>query len=248
LNSQSAVERLHITDALRFELGKVNRKEVRQRVLGMLREIDPQLAEDVALAIGVAVPKTFEAPPKGTAAPTHRGDNGGITQAPSLSLDNQPKTSIQTRKVALLVADGFSDTDVAAVRDALAAEGAQLEVVSPLLGAVRGSGGLELDPTKTFATGASVFYDAVFVPGGAASVQALAADPNAAEFIREAYKHFKAIAASGEGSQLLQAAGIGPKAGPGVIIAPAGAADLGTAFVTAIKAHRHWGRLALPRA
>src|SRR6185295_14235135 len=54
--SQSPAERLHLTEALRFELGKVNRKAIRSRMLGILREIDPKLAAAVSAGIGVPVP------------------------------------------------------------------------------------------------------------------------------------------------------------------------------------------------
>ncbi len=54
LHSLSAIERQHLMDACRFE-------------------IDPKLAEDVSVAIGVAVPKSFPVPPSGTRAATHRG-------------------------------------------------------------------------------------------------------------------------------------------------------------------------------
>ena len=49
----------------------------------------------------------------------------------------------------------------------------------------------------------SVLFDAVFVPGGQRSVSALCADAHAVLFVKEAYKHGKAIAASDEGALLI---------------------------------------------
>jgi glutamine amidotransferase PdxT len=46
--------------------------------------------------------------------------------------------------------------------------------------------------------------DAVYLPGGDAVLKSLANDTKAIEFIEEAYKHWKAIAATGSGVELLQ--------------------------------------------
>ena len=55
----------------------------------------------------------------------------------------------------------------------------------------------------------SVLFDAVYVPGGAASVKTLLQKGDALFFIDEAYKHAKPIAASAEGVQLLTASAVG---------------------------------------
>ena len=51
--------------------------------------------------------------------------------------------------------------------------------------------------------------------------------------------HGKAIGASGEGAELLQAAGV--RNAPGVVIDKTGA-DVAKAFSEAITQHRHWNR------
>ncbi len=55
-NSQSAPEKDHMISALSFELGKVETIAIRERMLGILSQIDKGLAGKVAAAIGVAVP------------------------------------------------------------------------------------------------------------------------------------------------------------------------------------------------
>jgi catalase len=187
--SQSPAERQHLIEALRFELGKVNRKAIRSRMLGVLREIDPGLAESVSVGIGVAVPKGAVEVPPGTSAPGPRGDNGGIAASAALSLENQPRTTIATRKVAMLIAEGFDGEAAAVVRKVLADQGAIVEVIAPVLGAIPAEGGAALEADKTYKTAASVFYDAIFVPGGELSVSALEANGDAIHFIQEAYKH-----------------------------------------------------------
>ena len=257
--SQSPIERTHLIEALRFELGKVNRKAIRSRMLGVLREIDPALAESVSAGIGVAVPTGPVTVPPGTSAPGPRGDNGGVTKSPALSLDNQPRESIATRKIAMLIADGFDGEAAAIVRNALVGRGAIVELIAPVLGAItaHASGAVEAD--KTFKTAASVFYDAIVVPGGKAAVVALEADGDAVHFVQEAYKHGKAIAALGQAVELLVRAEIdeasvadepgasgkdpGVVSDQGVVTARASsAAALAGAFVAAVARHRHWSR------
>ena len=52
-DSMSEVEKKHILDAFHFELGKVEIKEVRQRMVYMMANVDRQLANDIAKGIGV---------------------------------------------------------------------------------------------------------------------------------------------------------------------------------------------------
>jgi catalase len=55
----------------------------------------------------------------------------------------------------------------------------------------------------SFLTGSSVLFDAFYVPDGEASVTSLKGEPEVANFLNEAYKHCKTIAASGAGVELL---------------------------------------------
>jgi catalase len=104
----------------------------------------------------------------------------------------------------------------------------------------------------TFLTAASVMFDAIYVPGGAKSVAALQQENEAINFIAEAFKHCKAIAASSEGIELLTTAGImsvnltGTQLATvdGVVTNPP-SGDLkqfGQAFIAAMMPHRHWAR------
>ena len=59
-NSQSEPEKNHITDALSFELGKVEIIAIRERMLYFLNQIDEGLAAEVAYCIGMHIPKGIE--------------------------------------------------------------------------------------------------------------------------------------------------------------------------------------------
>src|ERR1700744_2038272 len=67
--SQVAIERKHIADALTFELSKVERPDIRSRVISHLRNIDDGLASQVAQGLGLP-----ELPPPAQAARPTRED------------------------------------------------------------------------------------------------------------------------------------------------------------------------------
>jgi catalase len=161
-----------------------------------------------------------------------------------------PKDSIQTRKVAILAADGVDEGSVSAVREALIAAGAQGKLIAPHGGTLSGAGGAELEVDFTLLTASSVLFDAVYVADGAAGVQLLQSEAKALHWVNEAYNHCKTIGAAGAGIELLRASALG--SGPGGddrlkadgVITGAGVAAAGVAqqFIQALMQHRHWSR------
>jgi catalase len=133
---------------------------------------------------------------------------------------------------------------VADMKLALMKAGAQVMTVAPHLGVLTGVEGDRLNADFTFLTGSSVLFDAFFVPNGEASVASLQTEPDAANFLREAYQHCKAIAAHGAGAQLLESAGLGESmSDAGLIIGRDDtAAALAENFIVSIARHRHWER------
>jgi len=152
--------------------------------------------------------------------------------------------TIKTRKIAFLVADGFNDASVADMKMALMKAGAKAMTVAPRLGMLTGAADDTLNADFSLLTGASVLFDAVYVPDGEASVAALLAEPEALNFLSEAYKHCKMIAGHGVGVQLLESAGLGESmVDAGVIVSRDGdAATLAENFIIGIARHRHWER------
>ncbi len=263
-NSQSEPEKNHIIRALRFELGKVETPAIRERMLGLLAQVDKNLANQVAQGLGLSVPSKLDKPlnmsipadgnpakfqPKQVAQ--------DIEESPALSMvdnPNFPKDTIKTRKIAFLVADGFDDASVLDMKKALMTAGALPVTVAPRLGVLTGAGGEEGKADFSFLTASSVLFDAVYVPGGDASVAALKAEPEASNFVEEAYKHCKAIAATGAGVGLL-ARWLGEKftegdstgnlvaENQGVVTSRGPAANnFASAFIKAVAQHRHWER------
>ena len=224
-NSMTLPEKEHIRQALQFELGKVSKKKIQQRMLEHLANIDGQLAMLVGRHLGLATPKGQDS--------TRVGKTKGLSQ------EEGPKDTIKTRKVAILAADGVSTSELTRMEAGLKKNGATAEVVAPHLGELRGTTGEMIRIDKSFSTTDSVMYDAVYVPGGKDSVTTLVGDYEVKRFLRDAYDHGKAIAASGEAADILQAAGI--RSAPGVVSEKSGS-DLAQSFIEAISQHRHWNR------
>ena len=175
----------------------------------------------------------------------------GVKPSQALSMANPPQDGIATRRVAALVADGCDEGALTAIRKALSAKGAQLLTVAPRLGTLKGADGKEVAIDFSLLTTPSVVFDAVFIPGGAASVEALQQNLDAVRFVNEAFRHCKPIAAYGDAVDLLAvtdaadlAAGeAAAAAAMGLLIERKGpAAKLGQNFVAAIAQHRFWSR------
>ncbi|HEU4478583.1 MAG TPA: DJ-1/PfpI family protein, partial [Pyrinomonadaceae bacterium] len=148
----------------------------------------------------------------------------------------------------------YDDAAVADMKKALMTAGALGMTVAPRLGVLTGAGGEQCKADFSFLTASSVLFDAVYIPGGDESASALKGEPEASNFVDEAYKHCKAIAASGAGVGLL-ARWLGEKFSEadttgklvaeqqGVITSRGLTGDnFAAAFIKAIARHRHWER------
>ncbi|WP_457295327.1 catalase HPII [Pseudomonas chlororaphis] len=227
--SMSTHEQEHIIAAYSFELGKVEREWIRVRQVNeILANIDLELARRVAQNLGLPVPKH------------------GTVDVPELSLDHSPALSqanllsgdIKTRKVAILAANGVDGKAIDALKKALQAEGAHAKLLGPTSAPVTTADGKTLPVDASMEGLPSVAFDAVFVPGGAKSIQALSGDGVALHYLLEAYKHLKAIALQGEAKQLLDVLKLEVDAG----LIVGGDAKALKAFFNAIAHHRVWER------
>ncbi|MCO8168947.1 catalase HPII [Pseudomonas sp. 21LCFQ02] len=228
-NSMSEHEKEHIIAAYSFELGKVERVFIRERVLNeILANIDLTLAARVAKNLGLPAPKTR----------TAQEYQQAIKESPALSQVNLLSGDIASRKVAVLVADGVNGKDVEKLKAALSARGAHTKVLGPTSAPVTTADGKTLQVDASAEGLPSVAFDAVFVPGGADSVKALSTDGVALHFILEAYKHLKAIAVAGEAKMLLSQLRLDEDAG----LLEVSDSSSTEAFFDAIAQHRVWAR------
>lgn len=138
--------------------------------------------------------------PEEPARPNHGKKSVGLSQQ-----DYLPKSpSIATRRIAILVADGFNLAEVQTIRAALVSAKATTWIIGPRRGRVSSAGGVVgsehgLMADHHFEGQRSTLFDAVFVPSGAEHVKALSENGRAVHWIREAFGHCKAIGAIGDG-------------------------------------------------
>lgn len=252
-NSQSPAEKDHIVAAFRFELSKVEVPDIRQRMVDNLAHVDAKLAARVAAPLGINAPDAKAA--AGRLGFRDYRIAQTVDEDAALSMAGRPATdNIRTRKVAILAADGVDLLSFKRLQQELLDAGAQCKVVAPQLGPVTTSSGKQLPADHTFSNTSSIMFDAVVVPGGAASAATLAQLGDAVHFVLEAYKHCKTICALNEGAQLLGTLGFALDTKDGALMEPTAgillgdsrkAADgqLAQALIAAMAHHRHWDRL-----
>ncbi|GLH20754.1 catalase [Pseudomonas atacamensis] len=229
-NSMSDHEKEHIIAAYSFELGKVEREFIRAREVNeILANIDLTLAKRVAENLGLP------APAKGTVEVRKTS----LEQSPALSQANLLPGNIKTRKVAILAANGVDAAAIDAMKKALEAEGAHAKLLGPTSAPVKTADGKALPVDASMEGMPSIAFDAVFVPGGAASITALSGDGVALHYLLEAYKHLKAIALHGEAKQLQDLLKLDADAG---LLQGADVGALTKPFFAAIGEHRVWAR------
>ncbi|HYH93865.1 MAG TPA: catalase [Candidatus Saccharimonadales bacterium] len=218
--SQSKPEQQHLIKAFRFELGRVTTPAVRERMVMHLTQVDATLATLVAKGLGIELPAD-PVPPPNRSVPAD-GDPAAFQHvdladreavSPALSMTSTLPAPIASRRVAVLVTDGFDATGVAALSKALASQGATTHLIGPVVGTIRSDSGEAMELKYSVLTTSSVVFDAVFVAGGPAAAQ-WTSEADAIDFVRDAFKHCKTIGASGEGIELLRASAV-----------PVGAAD-----------------------
>lgn len=118
---------------------------------------------------------------------------------------------LEGKKVAILVADGFEQSELLEPRKALDEAGARTEVVSPKEGVVQGwrhfDAGESVKVDKPLSRARPEDYDALLLPGGVANPDQLRLDPRAVEFVRSFAREGKPIAAICHGPWTLIEAG-----------------------------------------
>jgi catalase len=243
-NSMTEAEQDHIVDAYTFELGKVEVPAVVERMVIRLALIDEELARRVAIGLGLPAPSAPA--PDGEDDGDRDGGRGevpdatgGVESSPALSMVTDNQYPPDGRVVHILANDGSDLVGIRSVRDALFAEGLTPHVVATHKGAIAGGGRRadELTVDRSFHTASSAEADAVIVAGGTG----LASDPAVVTYVQSAYRHFKPIAAWGDGVELLTAAGV-ESDGPGVVVADRASKTFARSVVAALSVHRHWDR------
>ena len=231
--SQTPVEQQHIIDAFSFELSKVVRGYIRERVVDHLARIDISLAHPVATNLGITLSdeQMHLAPPK---------DVNGLKKDASLSLYAVPGGSVKGRVVAVLLNDQTDAGDLLAILQGLKSQGVHAKLLYSRMGEITADDGSVLDIAATFAGSPSVTVDAVIVPGG--HIDSIAGNADAVYYLLEAYKHLKVIGLVGAARQFRTVLGVGAQGEEGVVEADAGAGTFVDDFIQQLCHHRVWSR------
>ena len=184
--SQTPAEQAHIASAYAFELGKVDTPHVRTRMLGHLVNIDEDLANRVAMALGMKLPEAIE-----PAAPVQDLP----TSEPLQTIGRTPK-SLKARMIGILVAEGSKHSEIKKFEEAAMAEGARVKIVAPNKEVTLDDGTI-IQADERVAGGPSVMFDAVVSIIMPEQAKKLAKDSATLDWFNDAYVHCKAIAYCG---------------------------------------------------
>lgn len=188
-NSLSPAEKKHLTDAISFELSHCDDPIVYEKAIPQLNEVNHELAKAVAKNVGADVPPQ----PK---RQVHKKVAVGISQ-----VDFKPeKPLIKSRRIAILVADGFEIDVVEQFRARIKLGSASTFLIGPRRGKVTGATGTAtVMADHHFEGQRSTLFDALFIPPGSKSAEVLKKDGRVIHWVREAFGHCKAIGAAGDG-------------------------------------------------
>ncbi|MFA7441264.1 MAG: catalase [Sphingomonadaceae bacterium] len=229
--SQTPIEQKHLVDALVFELSKVERLDIRSRMVSHLIHIDAELANKVADGLGLPLP----APAKAA-----RETITGLPPSDPLSILKNGPVSFKGRKLGILLSDGADAAIVRGLIDATAAEGAVYEVVAPKIGGVTLSDGTKVAAKHKIDGGPSVLFDAVAIVVSADGATLLSGDATAKDFASDSFAHCKYIGFSGEAEAILVKSRIAQNLDEACL--PLRTAEDAHAFVAACRTLRYWAR------
>jgi catalase len=198
-NSLAPHEKLHYQQALSFELDHCDDPIVYNRMAERLAQIDVEMAQKVSSLIAT------EDKPSTTAYTNHGRKSAALSQA-----YYDPKTpTIATRRIALLIADGYDSAVYTSVKAAITGAGGVPWTIAPRRREIfpegaSGKAGSGVVADHHLEGQRSTMFDALFLVPGKKSVETLAASGRARQWVTEAFGHLKAIAAPGEAAQLIQ--------------------------------------------
>ncbi|KAG8220044.1 catalase-like domain-containing protein [Butyriboletus roseoflavus] len=196
-NSLASYEKIHLANAISFELSHCDDSVVYRSYINVLNNIDLELAKSVAAQVGGDIPSHL-------GGPNHGKKSKGLSQT-----DFTPKEpTILSRRIAILVADGFNEVEMQAVRAALISAKAVCYIIGPRRGRVHPMANQDVGPgvfaDHHFEGQRSTLFDAIYIPSGAEHVKVLAKNGRVVHWAREAFGHCKPIAAVGEAVDFLR--------------------------------------------
>jgi protease I len=121
-------------------------------------------------------------------------------------------TDLSDKRIMILAANGFEQSELMVPMQRLEEAGAQVDIVSLKVGEIRGwrngDWGDPLEVDRTIDAVTIEEYDALVIPGGQINPDLLRADEDAVAFVRDFYASRKPVAAVCHGPWVLVEAGI----------------------------------------
>jgi catalase len=229
--SQTPIEQTHIGDSFIFELSKCERSDIRERMVGALRNVDDDLARYVSRGLGLT-----RLPPKSKAA---RKPLTNLKPSPLLSIVGTNLQTFAGRKLGVLVSDGADHKLLRKLRAETESAEATIEFVAPAIAGISDDAGKPLSIDQTVDGAPSVLYDAVAIVVSGAGGQELAMRPTARDFVTDAFAHCKFVGYLATSAPLLESAGLAGLLDDGFV-------DLETHdvtdFLTQCQQLRFWAR------
>jgi protease I len=122
------------------------------------------------------------------------------------------ETKLNGKKVAILVADGFEETELSSPKEALEGAGAETQIISPAEKKVRAwdetDWGSKYKVDVPLADANAADFDALLLPGGVMNPDHLRLQPKAIRFIQHFFEAGKPVAAICHGPWTLVDAGV----------------------------------------
>ncbi|HTZ44606.1 MAG TPA: catalase [Jatrophihabitans sp.] len=216
--SLTDVEQRHLAEAITFELGKCYEATIRERMLGVLAEVDAELTGLVAAGLGLTPPEPGRPPAE-------------VRPSPALSQlgGSWPTTG---RVIGLITGPETDGAEIARLQKQILDAGLVGLIVAPAGGTLPAGDGVPVQ--RSYDTTRSIEFDAVVLAPGLAGL-----DPRIGILLGEAYRHGKAIVGWGDAVGVVGSAGYLPA---GCLQAVAGAGEALPALEQALAQHRDWSR------
>jgi catalase len=221
-------EQKHLSQALTFELSKVETELIRMRMLGHLGNIDDTLAQAVCDGLGVEGPVTKIAPARPPI---------DLKPSPALRLYGKYENTLAGRKIGVLLGEGFDPELKNLLVAAIEREKAKAAIVTAKIQGELDAKGKMHPSDMALRASPSALFDAVIVLAGAKGDAKFSNDPNAVQFMVDASRHCKAIAWN-KVPTLAEKAGISSGLGLLDFDRKSGVKD----FIEAARVGRYWER------